>query len=190
MSHKNLFNANFNFLLKKIDEELAYVVCQEACVYCGGLLDQSNYPRSPMGLPLAFRDEYDERLSFCCRRCRKRTTPPSVRFFGRRWFPAPLFMLISVLDSGINERRLEQIRRYFGIVVSESTWKRWRRWWRESFKKTLFWKGAKGQVPAVVETTLAFPRALFNVFKGDLPEKIRLLLKFLSPLTGGFLRAV
>jgi hypothetical protein len=143
-----------------------------------------------MGLPSQFRDQYDERLSFCCKQCRKRTTPPSVRFFGRRWFPAPLFILISVLALGVNERRLSQVKRYFGMVVSESTWKRWRGWWRESFGGTLFWQQAKGLVITARETDRAFPRALLRMFKGVLEEKIALLLRFLSPLTGGVLRAV
>ena len=190
MSHKFLFNATFHFLLKKMDEELAREVCQEGCFYCGSQLDPASYPRSPMGLPSQFRDQYDERLSFCCKRCRKRTTPPSVRFFGRRWFPAPIFILISVLALGINERRLSQVKHHFGMVVSESTWKRWRRWWRKSFGQTLFWQQAKGLIPTVQETHLSFPRALFRVFKGALAEKIPLLLRFLSPLTGGVLRAV
>jgi hypothetical protein len=91
---------------------------------------------------------------------------------------------------GINERRLVQVKRHFGIVVSESTWKRWRRWWRESFALTLFWRKEKGVVPISIETSQAFPRPLLNIFKGTLGEKMRFLLRFLSPLTGGILRAV
>lgn len=43
----------------------------------------------------------------------------------------------------VNEHRLAQIKRHFGITVSESTWKRWRRWWRIAFNKTRFWKQAR-----------------------------------------------
>src|SRR5688500_17520069 len=111
MSHKFLFDSSFHTILIAIDRELAETVRQEGCA-CGGALHQSNYPRSPMGLPAAFRSSYEERFSFCCHNCRRRTTPPSVRYFGRRWYPAPLLLLICALKSHINERRLTQIKRH------------------------------------------------------------------------------
>jgi hypothetical protein len=91
---------------------------------------------------------------------------------------------------GINERRLNQVKRHFDIVVSESTWKRWRRWFRESFKETLFWQQAKGFAIKAIGAPKLFPRALLDLFSGTIEEKLRLLLQFLSPLTGGILRAV
>jgi hypothetical protein len=185
-----LHKANFHLLLDKIDHELASLVWELPCPDCSGKLHQANYPRSPMGIPLEFREAYDQRLSFCCGTCRKRITPPSVKFFGRRWYPAPVFMLICLLSLGINERRLSQIKRHFGLTVSESTWKRWRRWWRESFVTTDFWRKEKGLVVSMLEETISFPRALLKLFLGKFDEKLRLLLRFLSPLTGGFLRAV
>lgn len=189
MSHKFLFNASFHLLLNTMDHELAEEVRNKGCS-CGGKLHQADYPRSPFGLPAQFRSDYGERISFCCDTCRKRTTPSSVRFFGRRWFPAPLFILISVLMLGINERRLAQIKRHFGIVISESTWKRWRRWWRASFMSTKFWQMAKGLVATTLETNLPFPRSLLSLFSGAFEEKMVFLLRYLSPLTGGALRAV
>lgn len=190
MSQNFLFSASFHLLLNTIDQELAESAKQQGCLDCGNQLHQANYPRSPIGLLTQFRHHYDERLSFCCDTCRKRITPQSVRFFGRRWFPAPLLILISALMLGINERRLAQVKKHFGIVVSESTWKRWRQWWRESFKATLFWQQTKGLVPTAVETNHSFPRALLVIFQGIVEEKMHLLLRFLAPLTGGVLRAV
>jgi hypothetical protein len=190
MSHKFLFNASFHFLLNSIDQEFAIETQKKGCPYCGNKLHQANYPRSPFGMLSPFRHYYDERLSFCCDSCRKRTTPQSVRFFGRHWYPAPFLMLISALTLGINERRLLQVKRHFGIVVSESTWKRWRRWWRDSFITTAFWRKERSLIPTVIETKKTLPRALLNVFQGVLEEKMRYLLRFLSPLNGGVLRAV
>ena len=187
MSHKFLSDANFHELLNQIDQALAEQTKQKKCPYCGGELHQANYPRSPFGLLSLFRQYYEERLSLCCSICRKRTTPPSVRFFGRRWFPAPVFMLINLLSLGVNERRLSQVKHHFGINISESTWKRWRKWWRERFITTLFWQQAKGLVPTVDGS---LPKGFWKIFKGAPAEKIRLLLQFLSPLTGGVLRAV
>lgn len=190
MSQNFLFSATFHLVLSKIDQEFAKQIEEQGCSCCGNKLHKANYPRSPVGLPSQFRHYYDERLSFCCDTCRKRTTPQSVRFFGRHWFPAPLLIMISALRLGINERRLAQVKRYFGIAVSESTWKRWRRWWRESFQSTLFWQQGKGLAPGAINTNKLFPRALLDLFHGILEEKLRLLLKFLSSLTGGDLRAV
>lgn len=190
MSQNFLFDTRFHLLLNKIDQEMADKAKLQGCLFCGNRLHKANYPRNPAGLSSQFRHHYDERRSLCCNTCRKRVTPPSVRFFGRRWFPAPLLILISALMLGMNERRLQQVKRHFGITVSESTWKRWRRWWREVFQTTLFWQQSKGLAPTVIETNKLFPRALLGIFQGGLEEKICCLLKFISPLTGGVLRAV
>lgn len=191
MSHKFLFDSSFHSILIAMDREFADAAQKKGCPHCGGSLHQSDYPRSPFGIPAALRGFYEERISFCCGTCRKRTTPNSVRFFGRRWFPAPFLILISALSLGINERRLTQIKKHFGVMVSESTWKRWRAWWRKLFLTTPFWRKTKGLLPPTPEIINGpFPRVFFSVFQGWLEEKIYLLLRLLSPLTSGILRAV
>ena len=191
MSHKLLSNANFHLILCAIDKELLNQSKKQGCPDCKNKLHQANYARSPFGVPAQFREHYDMRLSLCCNTCRKRTTPPSVRFFGQRRYPMPIFIVICLLQFGINSRHLSQIKKHFDITVSESTWKRWRRWWRESFIATKFWQREKGIVPIFEKTNQNnIVRILLNLFKGNLWEKIRLLLQFLSPLTGGVLRAV
>jgi len=188
MSHKFLLDASFHTLLIAIDRELAEATRQKGCL-CGGRLDRSNYPRSPLGVPAEFRSPYEERLSFCCATCRKRVTPPSVRFFGRRWYPAPLFILISALMVSINESRLKQIKRHFGITVSESTWKRWRQWWRDTFVETAFWKQARALI-FKAQRRMTVTRRMLTAFNGTIDNKMILLLKFISPITAGPLRAV
>lgn len=188
MSHKFLFDSSFHTLLIAIDRELADGIRQKGC-HCGGTLHQSNYPRSPFGLSAELRPAYHERFSFCCNDCRKRTTPPSVRFFGRRWYPAPLLLLISALMISVNEQRLTQIKRHFGITVSESTWKRWRRWWRNAFVETVFWKKASGLIPEA-KGPMTMARRMLTSFQGKIDNKMLLLLKFISPITAGHLRAV
>jgi hypothetical protein len=71
----------FTFLLQ-IDHELAAQTQAKGCS-CSGALHRADYPRKPRGCPPAVRGSVQRRLSFCCQRCRKRTTSPSVRFFGR-----------------------------------------------------------------------------------------------------------
>lgn len=97
MSHNFLFNTIFHKLLKAMDYDLSQEECIKGCPYCGGNLHQAHYPRSPVGISKEHREYYEDRYSHCCYRCRKRTTSPSLRFFGRRWYPGPLFIWISSL---------------------------------------------------------------------------------------------
>jgi len=190
MSHKFLYESSFHLLLSNIDQEMADDCQQAGCRHCGGELHQGNYPRSPHGVPGDFRGHYDSRFSFCCKDCRKRTTPPTVRFFGRYWYVAPVFLLLSALALGLSVRRRAKIKEYFGVTVSKSTWDRWRAWWRNNFVKTKFWQQHKGLCPPADENRGSLPRHLFCAFKNSLDKKMTQILKFLSPLTSGNLRAI
>jgi hypothetical protein len=93
--------------------------------------------------------------------------------------------------SGISKRRIALIQKHCGVVVRESAWRRWRKWWRDEFVQTQFWSQAKGQLPPGDEITRgAFPRTIFNFYTGNVEEKMLLFLPFLSPLTGGILRVI
>ncbi len=94
MSHNCLANNNLNFHihLYELDVETAKAVKQEGCPHCHGKLHQSDYPRIVFGLAPQLAHLYEQRFSFCCSDCRIRTTPPSVRFFGRRRFAASIFI--------------------------------------------------------------------------------------------------
>ena len=190
MSHKYLHESRSHLLLLTIDREMA-IECQQAgCQHCGGKLHQGNYPRSPHGVPGPFRDHYDSRFSFCCQDCRKRTTPPTVRFFGRYWYVAPVLLLLSALAFGLSARRRDKIKNYLGVTVPKSTWDRWREWWRNVFVKTPFWQQHKGLCPPAYESRCSLPRHLFCLFENPLDKKMTQILRFLSPLTSGNLRAI
>lgn len=189
MSHKFLMASSFHSLLTVMDYELAEQERVKGCVYCGGRLHRSNYPRSPFGVPMRHRAYYEERFSHCCGVCRKRTTPPSVRFFGRYWFPAPLLILISALANGVTNKLCSRLKRLFGVMINKKTWKRWQRWWRDIFGVTPFWKGNTGIIP-IAQLTAPFPRALLVIYSGTLQNRLVSVLQFLAPLTAGVLRAV
>ena len=70
-----------------------------------------------------------------------------------------------------------------------STWQRWRRWWRERFRAIGFWMQAKGYF-AEPDRLARLPADLLGAFPGGLGERLLATLRFLSPLTGGALRAV
>jgi hypothetical protein len=189
MYHNLLKEPSFHALLVLIDDELAEQNRKKACPVCGGVLHQANYPRSPLGLPVFCREQYDSRRSFCCGDCRKRVTTPSVRFFGRRRFPAAIMLLVSVFMSSTSRRRYHQVKQYFGISISLRTWVRWLRWWQECFIGTAFWKQAKAQLPGKALIG-RFPHQLLLIYPGRLNNQLEMALQFLSPMTAGINRAV
>ena len=92
---------------------------------------------------------------------------------------------------GINKRRLALIQKHFGIVMRESTWRRWRAWWFDEFVITKFWQQEKGRLAPTAEITQGpFPRVIFNFFLGNIEQKMLLFLRFLSPITIGIIHAI
>ncbi len=189
MYHELLKKTSFHPLFVHIDDEMAEKVRAEDCPFCNGPLYQADYPRSPLGLPASCREHYDSRRSLCCGNCRKRVTTPSVRFLGRHRFPAAIIVLISAFMSSASRRRYYQVTRYFGIRISLRTWGRWRRWWRDCFIGTAFWKQAKAFLP-VKAIVGPFPRQLLLIFPDNLSQKLVNALQFLAPMTAGVYRAV
>ncbi|MGH8524208.1 MAG: hypothetical protein ACREXY_08335 [Gammaproteobacteria bacterium] len=149
---------------------------------CGGVLHSARYPRKPRGGPRGLGPEYETRLSFCCAKegCRRRTTPPSVRFLGQRVYLGAV-IVVWVMEGGVTAKRAERLRELLG--VSLRTLKRWRKWWREVFKTSPFWKQAMGHFAPPVDGAM-FPASLFERFMGhEVRDRLARLLRFLSPLT-------
>ena len=92
-------------------------------------------PGSPVVLVI-FLTQYRYRLSFCCARdgCRKRVTPPSVRFLGRKVYLGAVVILVSAMRQGPTPRRVRELTELFG--ASRRTIYRWRDFWNEHFPKT------------------------------------------------------
>lgn len=179
VSHTLLQDPKLYHLLYIIDQEIAAAEQANGC-HCGGKLHSARYPRKPRGLSgLANSDT--SRFSFCCARCRRRKTPASVRYLGRRVYLAMVVVLVSAMQCGVTDRRANQLNQW--IVVPRRTLDRWRQWWQTEFVQTPFWRWAKGQVlPPVDEHAL--PASLLARF-GDACEEAALvpLLRFISPLT-------
>ena len=115
-------------MLLEIDFDLAEQVRTQRCLYCGGPLHSARYPRKPR-FPLALSGDFAWRLSFCCgaEGCRRRTTPPSVVFLGRRVWLGVVVVLATALAQGISRQRLEQLQAWLG--VNRQTLVRWQGWW-------------------------------------------------------------
>lgn len=176
-----LCDATVYEVLQRIDEDLA-AQAQAAGCGCGGRLHGARYPRKPRGGPAGLGAGYDYRLSFCCAEdgCRRRTTPPSVRYLGRKVYLGAVVVLVSALRQGPNPTRVRVLQGLFG--VGERTLRRWRAWWQGSFAEGSFWRAARGRfMPAIVTADL--PRAVAERFGLQTGDGVCRLLRFLSPIT-------
>lgn len=169
------FEPTTNFLrcLTVIDDQLAEQVHQRGCIHCGGPLHCGDYPRKPRGLPEGFEEAFSSRRSWCCGHCRKRSTPPSVRFLGRKvyvgWlvFVAVIQWLAGMLPAAVPRRTL----------------RRWSHWWRAVFVELPFWKMAVGQFVPPPPDTGQLPRSLVERFTGAVESQLQQALAFVAPVT-------
>ncbi len=173
----------FDFLVR-VDRGIAEEAWKGLCPYCtAGILHRADYPRQPRGHPAGLERHWDWKLrhSFCCSRegCRRRTTPPSVRFLGRKVYLGVVVSIVSAMAHGLTPGRMKKLREELG--VDRRTVERWRRWWKETFVDTPFWKAFRGRlVPPVEEERL--PGSLWERF-GRTREGLVKMLRALGPVT-------
>ena len=184
MCHAFLNDSRFYQFLFSLDQDIANQVQANGCS-CGGVLHSARYPRKPRGLRSHLDESYSTRLSFCCARegCRRRCTPPSVRFFGRKVYLGTIIILIMALEHGLTPRRRQQLIEQLDLWPQ--TIARWRRWWRKTFPLTRCWQAEQGLFLPVVPVS-ELPGALLGRFKGtDLQHRLYLLLRLVAPMTTG-----
>jgi len=179
-----LADGRLYLLLQHCDEDLAAEHRALGCARCAGVLHWARYPRKPRGVPRALIPGYDRRLSFCCARgdCRKRTTPPSVRFLGPKVYLAAVVVLIAALRCGPTPARMRTLEELVG--VNRRTIVRWRAWWTQTLLDTAFWRAAAGGLMPPVERA-RLPACLLERFAGAARDRLGLLLRWLSPITTG-----
>ncbi len=179
-----LADAKFHEQLLVFDRDLAASARAARCRLCGGALHSASYDRKPRGCPGGLCQEYAERFSFCCAvdGCRKRTTPPSLRFLGRHVYLATVVTLISALMLGTTPSRLARLSVVPGL--DRRTLARWRAWWRSTFSDSPFAAVARAAVVTPIDIA-TLPVSLLDRFAGDVREQLIALLRFLGPLTGG-----
>jgi hypothetical protein len=182
MHHNMLQDSDFYKLLERIDHDLAREYSSRGCRACGSHVHSARYARKPRGALVELGDEYDRRLSYCCaaRHCRRRLTPPSVRFLGRKVFLGAVVVLSSALRQGVTPTRYRRLRELFG--VSARTVLRWRQWWLKEFPESDFWRGASSRLMPQVEVA-ELPLSLFERFTGEAGARLARMLWFISPLT-------
>jgi hypothetical protein len=164
-------------LLEEVDRDLALNAQAVGCEHCGGALHRGDYARKPRGGP-----GWEKRHSFCCSRegCRKRKTPGSVRFLGRKVYVGVVVVLVSAMMHGLSEGRVKRLREVLGM--DRRTLEHWRRWWRMGFVRSAFWRGQQSRFrrPILEEH---MPLGLVEVFGARQREGLMKLMKFLSPVT-------
>lgn len=180
-----LRSAEFFEVLLGLDEVLAEEARQSGCS-CGGVLHRGDYPRKPRGGPEGLSEEHELRFSFCCAvdGCRRRRTPPSVRFLGRKVYWGAVVLLVPILMEGPTPSRVMRLQRYIGVSVR--TLRRWRRWWRQCVGASRWFAAARGSFVAGVAGE-ALPASLLEAFSGlvEIAERVVAVLRWLAPLSGG-----
>ena len=168
--------------LEKADEHRAEALRLQGCVVCGSRLHRADYDRKPRGGPGEVMDRWDKRHSFCCEKegCRKRHTPCSVRFLGRKVYVGVVVVLVAAMMHGPNARRVAQLHAALGI--DSRTLEHWRQWWLELFVCTPFWKARRGRFMPVLDEAV-IPFCLVEAFNADNRTGLIKLMEFLSPIT-------
>jgi hypothetical protein len=162
MYHDLPRGASFWSFLFAIDQDIAETTRKNACL-CGGRLHRANYLRKPRGTPAQIPEPYRVRLSFCCDRdgCRKRVTPPSVRFLGPKVYLGAVIIIICALRQGPTPRRVRELSKRF--AAHRRTIARWLVLWQDHVPKTPFWKVARARLAPVVNI-VSLPYALVDAF--------------------------
>lgn len=169
-------------LLQRFDEDLAAEHRALGCACCGAVLHSACYRRKPRGFAGLNLERYGWRLSFCCARegCRKRTTPPSLRFLGRKVYLGAMVVLVSALRCGVTPVRMRYLEQRVG--VNRRTVMRWRQWWCEELIATPFWRAAAGRLMPPVEPS-DLPASLLERFAGAARDRLISALRWISPIT-------
>jgi len=161
LSHDWIADINFFEQLCAEDARVAAAVKSAGCRQCSGRLDRADYPRKPRGGVVgAAGEQIERRLSFCCSRegCRRRATPPSVLFLGRR-----VYLGIVVV--------VETLRLATASAAAPSpsparrTVRRWRTWFA-ALRRSAWCAAISGRLWPPLEPSESLPHALVDRLTG------------------------
>ena len=183
MCHAFINDSSFYDYLFQVDLDMASEVQSKPCQYCGGYLHSARYPRKPRGPRHCLSGDYETRLSFCCAKegCRRRTTPPSVRFLGRKVYSGVIIILITSLNHGLSHKRRQRL--FDQLEINPQTFYRWLKWWREVFPVSRCWQSERSLFMPPVDS-VQLPGSLLGRFTGrDLQQRLCQFLQLLLPLS-------
>ncbi len=179
------FGREFFALLEQLDDEMARWVATGGCPRCEGPLHRSDYGRKPRGALIAPTGEaFVVRFSLCCGRegCRKRTTPPSVRFLGRRVYLGAVVIVASIVALALRAAgEAGETRRRTGVPAR--TTQRWLGWWQGPFLDTEVFVTICARLIGVEVGRV--PASIVDRLAGTPTERVQGMLAWLLPLTTG-----
>lgn len=184
MCHSFALDASFWLNLSQLDRSIADQIQCQGCPHCAGKLHVANYPRKPRGEHRSLLGaNYTQRLSFCCSQCRKRTTPPSLRFLGRKVYLGSVIIVLSAGVDALNQQQRNTLLETLQVPLQ--TLHRWRRWWSEHVPDTPTWKALGGWFsPPIVAKHL--PGELLARLQGStVSVRLQQLLVLIKALTTG-----
>lgn len=165
--------------LMAIDEAIVASVHAEACRNCGGRLHRGDYRRKPRGGAMGVAAEaFQRRFSLCCGKegCRRRATPPSVRFLGRRVYVGAIVIIASVIAVARSAGRR-------ATGVAPRTARRWVRWWRDVFPATSVFAAICARLVPTSLDRRRLPACILERLGEDDELRVRRMLGWLAPLT-------
>lgn len=149
---------------------------------CNGIYHSSSYPRKPRGIQVEAEEFYSSRFSFCCSRCRRRFTPESIRFLGRKVYIAFFIMLMLYPPvKNIHQQFIELPPKSLAPI----TLRRWFLWWDATIPKSPVWKKLVGLLLANIENVF-LPIFLIEQFIQehlDFKKSLLAMLEFISPIS-------
>jgi hypothetical protein len=181
LCHALLADARFFSLLIEFDADIAAQVRAAGCP-CGGRLHSARYRRKPRGAAIELAVEYEWRQSFCCAAdgCRRRVTPPSIRYLGRRVYLGVAVIVLSAMTHGLSPRRVASLHEHLGVSVR--TLRRWHQWWRAVFVTSAVWRDTGARFLPALQAA-ALPWAWLERLRGPCSERLQHVLWGLAPLT-------
>jgi len=163
--------------VERTDADIAARVKAQGCPHCQGRLDRADYPRKPRGGGLApAGEDVLRRISLCCARegCRRRVTPPSVVFLGRR-----VYLGIVVLLASLHTRERS------AATPPARTVRRWVSWFQGEVPRTPVLTAARALLVPALEDPTTLPGSLVERFMPGrrFGEALLWTLRWLSPVT-------
>jgi len=165
-------------MLEAADQAHAERVRQRGCPHCGGRLHHADYPRKPRGVPEECERHMNRRISFCCREpgCRRRSTPPSLRFLWRRVYVAAVMYVVSAGWVSAEAAR-----------VPKRTARRWRTFFTRTLVESMLWQQARAWFRSPLDEAM-LPDAMLERFPGSRRERLFSGLDFLATQGARFVR--
>lgn len=178
-----MLNANLFQRLADLDHRFLEDARAGGCPHCGAALHRADYDRKPRDeSAAALAPGSRRRSSLCCGRCRRRLTPFSVLFLGRKVYFGVIVLLAAALRSGVRPVTFERLSEIFGPSVA--TLRRWLAWWRSSLPASGFWRILGGFLPGARADAL--PRSLLDALGGAASsDRVVAALEILAPTTSG-----